>query len=428
MFDSSKFSRATKTQQKYLKSYAEKDISALESFPQSYIYEHVIVVPAFQESANFIDRFAQSVLASQCCIFIVVINEPDNDFGRQHHQQQLDLANRITQMGNMVWQKANFKLIALEQTLSCKDGHSAILLVDRYSVPIEAEYGVGLARKIGADIACYLHASEQINSSWIHSSDADAHLPDNYLLAHQAIKNTSKNRHIAATCCNFFHYSDEKSVHDANKLYENSLKYYVAGLTYAGSSYGYFTIGSTLSFDVESYCKARGFPKRSAGEDFYLLNKLAKLGGVEFLPEVKIQLDARPSERVPFGTGPAVKRIMALNDEDEFAYYHPQVFIELKLFLQATNCLWQNREHVTLWLATLSAQSQLALKSVGLLSFIEKQKHATEQQFNKQLIVWFDSFKTLKFIHALRDAGLKNIPFSRALTEAPFIIDASDDG
>ena len=33
---------------------------------------------------------------------------------------------------------------------------------------------------------------------------------------------------------------------------------------------------------------------------------------------------------------------------------------------------------------------------------------------------WFDSFRTLKLIHALRDAGIPSLPYPEALAEAPF--------
>ena len=70
-----------------------------------------------------------------------------------------------------------------------------------------------------------------------------------------------------------------------SRLYEYSLRYYVAGLTYAQSPYAFHTIGSTMAVNAEHYASVRGFPRREAGEDFYLLNKLAKVGSVHTLEE-----------------------------------------------------------------------------------------------------------------------------------------------
>jgi hypothetical protein len=407
-----------KTCAKYLAHYAEPEVLSLMSFPSLQNYQHVLVIPAFQESIQFIERFVGSSLAAQQCLLIVVINQPDSDFGRQHHQAQIDLADEIAQKGPRLWQQDNLSLIALDDVNTKHKVNSAILMVDRYSQPIPEDQGVGLARKIGTDLAVKLFFEGHIYSSWVHSTDADAHLPDNYFTAH-AVDHLDKQG--VATCCDFYHFSEHDAIHQANLRYESALRYYVAGLRYARSPYAYFTIGSILSFDMLSYCQARGFPKRSAGEDFYLLNKLAKLGNVLYLPQVIIKLDARPSQRVPFGTGPAVKNIMQLTEQGvSYQYYNPEIFIALKDCLQAFNCLWQDRQQAELWFANLPDKTAQALKNIGLLSFIAKQGSAKEGQFNKQLTVWFDSFKTLKFIHALRDLGLENVPLEQAIADAPF--------
>lgn len=412
----------TKSRAKYLAHYAEPEISLLNSFPQERQFQHVIVIPAFQESIAFVERFKVSALAKQNCLMIVVINQPDNLFGRENAHYQTELAKDIAALGCSIWQEDILELIDIESP-NDDDVNSSILIVDRFSQPIPADFGVGLARKIGCDIAIALAASQHIKVPWVHSSDADAHLPENYLSSHLGInKVEQKNtKSCVATCCNFYHHSDDKQVHDANALYETALRYYVAGLAYANSPYAYFTIGSLVSFHVDAYCQVRGFPKRSAGEDFYLLNKLAKIGQVAHLSETVIKLDARPSERVPFGTGPAVKTIMALREQGlPYCYYHPDVFFELKACLANFNKLWQHRENYNAWSLQLSTLSRKALLEVGLDTFVEKHKEAKQVQFEKQLTVWFDSFKTLKFIHALRENGLDNMALQQALTKAPF--------
>ena len=70
-----------KTSAKYFTHYAEPEVLSLATFPKESVYQHVIVIPAFQESTQFIERFITSVLVEQQCLVIVVINQPDNDFG-----------------------------------------------------------------------------------------------------------------------------------------------------------------------------------------------------------------------------------------------------------------------------------------------------------------------------------------------------------
>ena len=132
------------------------------------------------------------------------------------------------------------------------------------------------------------------------------------------------------------------------QLYEYSLRYYVAGLSYAGSPYAFHTIGSTLAVNAVHYARVRGFPRRQAGEDFYLLNKLAKVGSVRQLSAETdcepIDIAARRSDRVPFGTGAAVGKLMELeNPATEFLLYHPAVFGLLRGWLGSLPAFWQER-------------------------------------------------------------------------------------
>jgi len=244
-----------KTSAKYIAQYAEPEVQSLVSFPAEFTYQHVLVIPAFMESAQFIERFVKSKLAEQKCLLIVVVNQPDNDFGQRHQQAQIDLVQGITAQGEKLWQQDNLQLVDLRYSASNtskKSVNSAILIVDRYHQPIPAEQGVGLARKIGADLAVALYLAGKISSPWIHSSDADAYLPDNYLIAHtdSDVQGDDKFKSAVASCCNFYHYSENQAIHQANWLYERALRYYVAGLHFAKSPYAYFTIGSTLSFNM----------------------------------------------------------------------------------------------------------------------------------------------------------------------------------
>ena len=109
-----------------------------------------------------------------------------------------------------------------------------------------------------------------------------------------------------------------------------------------------------------------------------------------------------------------------LSKPQDYLYYNPDIFVELKHCIEAFENLWHHRLQPQLWLESLSTPSQQALVSIGLLSFVTKQQSAKKAQFDKQLTVWFDSFKTLKFIHALRDLGFDSILLEQAIAEAPF--------
>ena len=250
---------------KYLNQYAEPEVELLSTFPQQLSFEHTVVIPAYKETLGFLQAFIENKLSLQNVLLIVVVNQPDIDSNMLPQQQLFNgiISNRAVQ-----WRNEILTLVEFEQ------GNSSILVVDRFTKQIPADLGVGLARKIGVDLACSLINKNIIKSDWIHSSDADAVLPSHYF----SVLTNRKEKGAVAACYNFLHQCENKVINEANEQYEHALRYYVAGLTYANSPYNFFTIGSILAFKADSYTAVRGFPKRSAGEDFYLLNKLAKLG------------------------------------------------------------------------------------------------------------------------------------------------------
>ncbi|PID64239.1 MAG: hypothetical protein CR963_01065, partial [Gammaproteobacteria bacterium] len=243
---------------------------------------------------------------------------------------------------------------------------------------------------------------------WICSTDADALLPDDYFSVLSEV-----NPEWIAACYAFEHVGGEPEVREATLLYQQAMNYYVNGLRQAGSPYAHFTIGSTLAFKAAAYASVRGFPKRAAGEDFYLLNKLIKIGTVGRIEQTTIQLCARLSERVPFGTGVSTAKIMELTAQGKpFCYYHPQTFVVLGMVLAHFDKLWDSLDDLPVWFSQLPEHSTPLLLQAGLVDFISKQRHqaTTKKQFDTQLMNWFDGLKTLQFIHGLRDTVYPDVP------------------
>ncbi|WP_286268754.1 hypothetical protein [Thalassotalea hakodatensis] len=394
--------------EKYLQRYAEPEVMLIDKLPSGLRYHHVVVIPAYKECTAFLTQFNESSLLEQGFLVILVVNQPETD---EENRLQLALQTAALASGPLLWQNQNLALVQLA------DSPSAILVVDRFTKGIPAKQGVGLARKIGADLACQLMQQQVVLSQWIHSTDADATLPTDYF---SAVK--SCNEDVAIATYNFTHQCDDKKIYQANALYEQAMRYYVAGLTYANSPYNFYTIGSLLAFKAQHYAQVRGFPKRSAGEDFYLINKLAKLGKVYFIEHSTVILKARLSDRVPFGTGPAVEKIITKAEQGlGYYYYHPAIFDNLKNVLDNVDTLFELRFSLNIWLEQLSTKSKHALIAIGFTKFVEQHLSAKKIQFEKQFIVWFDAFKTLKFIHHIRDNDVENILLSSAIEQACFM-------
>jgi hypothetical protein len=402
------------TLQNYLSDYAEVEAFNITPYIPTKTYSHCLVVPAFNETDDFIQRIINSPLGHTGLLIIAVINQPDN--------------TENTQLNQQLWQT----LIKSHTSINKSDGHhwlsvlnsdkkcsTDLLLIDRFQQRIPHKYGVGLARKIGADIACQLIAKQCLLHQWMHHSDADTHLPDDYFSALDATLEKRLSYYSAAVYPYTHIASGNQSVDEATQYYEQALHHYVDGLKRAGSPYAYHTLGSCIATSAYHYCQARGFQKKAGGEDFYLLNKLAKLGGIAELHSAPLSIDSRQSERVPFGTGPAVEKILVMDDpETEYLYYHPQCFTELAALLAHFQILFSYRKHAipatkktiatTLahyqpWLTQLSPALQAALitlKIDSLFRHIDKQTNRSEQCI-QHCHYWLDGFKTLKLIHLL---------------------------
>ena len=70
-------------------------------------------------------------------------------------------------------------------------------------------------------------------------------------------------------------------------------------------------MGSCLAVRPEAYAAVRGFPRKNAAEDFYVLDKLAKVGTIARLAGTPLLLEGRLSDRVPFGTGKALSDLVS---------------------------------------------------------------------------------------------------------------------
>lgn len=371
------------------------------AFPEV-VFDNVILIPAYKESPEFVYRFLQR-FGNANVLLIVIVNQPqmDPDDGPQRF-----LVDDIRRSGESEWQNINLQLFSFPSHLS------SLLLVDRFDSDkrIPNIQGVGLARKIGADLAAALIHCQRVNSSQIYSTDADAHLPEHYFSYSELRQGSS------AGVFDFTHLaSGNNKVDEATKLYEKRLHYYVDGLKYAGSPYAFHTIGSCLTIDMLAYCQVRGFPKKSGGEDFYLLNKLAKLGGVQKLIPC-IHINSRLSDRVPFGTGPAVSQIVSQRlDENAYKVYHPQIFVTLKDVLARLDALSSGRLNLEEFRLSLDSTSRIFFKENN---FFEQFAKWITQYSSKQLVSvirdWFDAFRTLKFVHFHRDAELDEISLAKA--------------
>lgn len=380
--------------EKYLTTYSEPCSRAIttELLAGCDSYQHCVVIPCYNESTAFIRRLQANVFQAGKVLAVIVLNQPAG----------LGLTTRLnTRIIEYLHQHYAVTARAAQFTLFASDSSASadIALVNCCTPGLPAKQGVGLARKIGCDFALQLIRHNKMTSQWLHCSDADATLPVDYFAIPKteaiAVTYDFKHRFLKAVKS-----PSEQALEQASFYYEQRLRYYQRGLAYAGSPYAFYTIGSALAFRWEAYCQVRGFPRRAAGEDFYLMNKLAKLGEVEQLPQ-RITLKPRLSARVPFGTGPATRALLANAPRQD---YNPKNFVALKCWLQQLPKICDRLINTAT--VDYGELPETTIQALTALKIDALWQHILQQNINTQQAVhaahqWFDGFKTLKFIHHL---------------------------
>ena len=364
----------------YLARYAAPDTAGAPSLARN--YRLVLSIPAFDEPENFLERTLPADVGD--LLVVLVANVPDRvdprDPAAVRTRGLRRLAGRYDAARNI-----------------------DVVVIDRTELPIPARFGVGLARRIGADVALRYIEEDHIAVPILFCTDADAALPSGYFEAAAASAATaagiplSAGRAMAAWVYPFTHTSPDPALQQAALGYELSLRYYVNRLAYAGSPYAFHTLGSCLAIDATAYAMVRGFPKRNAAEDFYVLNKLAKVGRIRRLQGPVIELEGRASNRVPFGTGPALAAAPA--DVASRMDYAPETFEALRtLYDCAAAGAW----------AALPDPLPRLLAATGHARFRPSKRDA------RAFHTWFDAFRTVKFVHAAR-AQFPDVPLLESL-------------
>ena len=260
--------------------------------------------------------------------------------------------------------------------------------------------GAGLPRKLGMDKAISHFKGDK--SGIIVSLDADCLVEANYLT--EIYRNFKEYRLNSATI-EFHHPVEHLDTFDplriATSNYEDYLRYYRLALEYCGYPYPYFTIGSAFAVTAETYLKVGGMGKQQSGEDFYFLQKVFPLGKTRFIDTTCVYPAARTSDRVPFGTGPALQKMLAENQLSKYSY-RVDAFSTLKLFFSKIDLFFKKPENeIEECIRNLPEYLFLFLKEDDFLSKIEEiNRHtATLSNFRKRFFNYFNAFKILKYMN-----------------------------
>jgi hypothetical protein len=364
-------------------------------------FNNIIVVPALAELDN-IKRLLRSLAKNNSEYFndtlvLFVVNNAISarEEVKSNNKSTIDFLN------NLVFNNYKDEI----SSLIMRSGLS-VAYIDACSKDKEMndkDGGVGLARKIGMDLALQHFSYESNSNKLLICLDADCTVSNNYLTSIVKYFNTIKCK---AAVINYEHSINGNYENQAAIIcYELFLRYYLLGLKFADSPYAFHTIGSAMVCDYESYIQIGGMNKLKAAEDFYFLEKLSKITSICTIQDAYVYPSSRSSFRVPFGTGQRVNRFLA-KVQDEYLLYHPQCFMILKKWLN----LYDSLNHSNIG-GVLNKSRKISL---GLNNFLIQNRfenfwekiclqNLNKDQIFKQKKYWFDAFKTLKLIHYLRD-------------------------
>lgn len=162
-------------------------------------------------------------------------------------------------------------------------------------------FGVGWARKTAMDAISHKANPDDI----ILSLDGDTEYPENYF--GEIAKAFGHFPEIKAIAVPYYHKltGDEKADF-AILRYEIYMRCYAINLLRISNPYAFTALGSAIACSVATYRSLGGITPHKSGEDFYFLQKLRKFGQVLIDFPISVFPAARFSDRVFFGTGPAM--------------------------------------------------------------------------------------------------------------------------
>ncbi|MCD7972551.1 MAG: hypothetical protein LUG18_07765 [Candidatus Azobacteroides sp.] len=354
-------------------------------------FDVAIIIPCFNElNINLtIQTLLSSVPPALSIHLIIVINSPQCATNEQRYVNRVIYSDIIEILNNL-------------------PDSIGISVINIENIPVKLA-GAGYARKVGMDEAIRLFYEMGNLNGILISLDADCLIKNNYL---QIIYDTfRRNKKINTAIIHFEHILSsgvtDADLLQAGYLYELYLRYYKEALRYIGFPWYYHTIGSAFAVKAATYVKAGGMNKKNAGEDFYFLHKVFPLGGVIEINETTVYPEIRLSDRVVFGTGPAIKKIMAGKDIC-WETYSLEAFMDLKLFFDNVYKLYRITEkEFNLLLKEWPVTIRSYFEKTGMLFEKIREINAntsTGENFRKRFFEWFNAFQIIKFMHFVHPA------------------------
>ena len=380
-------------------------IKELIPYSQKNKYKTAIVIPVYNE-VDYLFKTLESILRNksnfldETIIILVVNNSEDISRDTQAYINNQETIKRL-------------------EKLNCPEYiHLHWIDCSSRGYGLSGKGGVGVARKIGMD-SCLKYLDLEAKPI-ICSLDADTLTAENYLEG--IINFFNNNKDFICGIVSFKHLNDaSEAEYKAICEYEYYLSYYVDMLKYAGSPYAYHAIGSTMVFRADAYIKSGGMKQNTAGEDFYFLQDIRKIGKIGEITQTSVYQSSRCSDRVPFGTGPTIADNLS---GTRIMLYNPGIFKLLKKLLFTVNkwILAEEYNCSDYLYDRLDCEACNFLDSYGFKNIWKKivknnikiNSIISEVEARNKLLwcfnIWFDAFRTLKFVHYMERTYPERFP------------------
>ncbi|MCQ2270103.1 MAG: glycosyltransferase family 2 protein [Bacteroidales bacterium] len=203
----------------------------------------------------------------------------------------------------------------------------------------DKNFGVGFARKVLFEKIVCQAADDDI----LISMDADTVFGPRYV--ESIAQNFERHRDQNVISVPYFHpLTHDDQANRAILRYEIYMRNCLLNLFRIGCPYSFTAIGSAIAVKIKALKKINGITPMKSGEDFYLLQKLRKMSPISNWNDELVYPAARFSDRVFFGTGPAIRK-GSQGIWDSYPIYHFSLFDEVKKCYDLIDDLYQKDQH-----------------------------------------------------------------------------------
>jgi glycosyltransferase involved in cell wall biosynthesis len=356
-----------------------------------------IALPVMNELENMNDFI-------QCCknqsnpnfTLVICVNQPDNWW---QIEDKLHICENNAATLNLLTSIQDLKIEVIDK---CSMGKGWT----------GKDLGVGWARKTVMD---HINIRAE-NQNIIISLDADTRFNSGYF--DSVLESFTNNPEAVALSVPYYHeLTGDEGKDRAILHYEIYMRYYAINLWRIESPYSFTAVGSAMAFPVKSYRAIGGMTPHKSGEDFYFIQKLRKYGIVLKWNKEKVYPAARYSDRVFFGTGPAMIKGRD-GDWSSYPIYPFELFDEIKAtcnlfplllakdvptpmddFIQekfAGQNIWQPLRENFKTKDNFIRACHHKLDGLRILQFLKWRNMKNEGSDEENLVKWFERFYTEK--------------------------------